>query len=565
MPMRRPWFLALLLALSCLLLPAAWAGAPASAPEAQAEPPERLAGSYDVAPVRILGIPAISVASPVVGPGQDSPDARRRATVIEGNLSLLYRPQTLCSGGETVAESLLETLVLGGPDRLCTGDPWNVLGTPQDLTLVVAQADQGPPVLEARLKGRPEALPLLTVTAADAQLHGQTPSALAARWRVLLQRRLRHARLTMQPDQLAIRLRAAVAVELFLALTLGLSFWGWSQLRSRLRARQRSAQTAADLQGLRPQLLMLLGRLLFLAVLVQLVIMLALGVTAVPGQIPLGMALLMQPIAVLFKLLLLGLVAFLLRLLAAFVLRQWVSSLRVPMEERARRDQRYRNLVQASQRLIDLGCIAVLVILVLADIPGISELSFNAVLAGGALLGGLAIAFQGLLRDFVAGLVVLIDDHYAVGDWVEIDRLEGDVVDVGLLVTVLRAADQRVVVVQNSSCQRLVNHTKIRSGIDVVLPLAVTNADLPGALAVIGAELELFASDPLWSLEQVAPPLLRGVNGVGPLGIEVSVMLTTRTGRQWACQRELLARLITRLQREGIALAGAPAAMPLPS
>jgi small conductance mechanosensitive channel len=132
-------------------------------------------------------------------------------------------------------------------------------------------------------------------------------------------------------------------------------------------------------------------------------------------------------------------------------------------------------------------------------------------------------------------------------------------------VTVLRAADQRVVVVQNSSCQRLVNHTKIRSGIDVVLPLAVTNADLPGALAVIGAELELFANDPLWSLEQMAPPLLRGVNGVGPLGIQVSVMLTTRTGRQWACQRELLARLITRLQREGIALAGAPAAVPLPS
>lgn len=565
--MRRPWYLALLLVLSCLLLPAAWAGSPEAAPAstAQAGPAERLAGSYDVAAVRILGIPAISVASPVVGPGEGSPDARRRATVIEGNLSLLYRPQTLCSGGETVAEALLETLVLGGPDRLCTGDPWNVLGTPQDLRVVVTQAAQGPPVLEARIKGRPEALPLLTVTTADAQLHGQTPTALAARWRQLLQRRLRHARLTMQPDQLALRLRATVAAELFLALTACLSFWAWSQLRTRLRARQLRAQTAADLQGLRPQVLMVLGRLLFLAVLVQLVMMLALGVTAVPGQIPLGMALLMQPIAVLVKLLLLGLVAFLLRLLAAFVLRQWVSSLRVPIEERARRDQRYRNLVQASQRLIDLGCFAVLVILVLADLPGIRELSFNAVLAGGALLGGLAIAFQGLLRDFVAGLVVLIDDHYAVGDWVEIDGLEGDVVDVGLLVTVLRAVDQRVVVVQNSSCQRLVNHTKIRSGIDVVLPLAVTNTDLPGALAVIRSELELFAADPLWSVEQIAPPQLRGVNAVGPLGIEVSVMLTTRTGRQWACQRELLGRLITRLQREAIALAGAPAAVPVSS
>ncbi len=68
-----------------------------------------------------------------------------------------------------------------------------------------------------------------------------------------------------------------------------------------------------------------------------------------------------------------------------------------------------------------------LVVLLLADVPGIRELTLGALLAGGALLGELAIAFQGLVRDGLAGLVALIDDHYAVGD----------VVDVGLLVTVL--------------------------------------------------------------------------------------------------------------------------------
>ncbi len=45
-------------------------------------------------------------------------------------------------------------------------------------------------------------LPLLTVTAADGQVYGLSPEQLAAQWQQVLQRRLRHARRTMQPDQL---------------------------------------------------------------------------------------------------------------------------------------------------------------------------------------------------------------------------------------------------------------------------------------------------------------------------------------------------------------------------
>jgi hypothetical protein len=85
-------------------------------------------GSYEVAPVHILGVPAISVASPVVSQQDAGPQATQRAAVIEGNLSLLYQPRLLCDQGEAIAEALLEGLVLGGPQkqRLCSGDPWSV-------------------------------------------------------------------------------------------------------------------------------------------------------------------------------------------------------------------------------------------------------------------------------------------------------------------------------------------------------------------------------------------------------------------------------------------------------
>lgn len=62
---------------------------------------------------------------------------------------------------------------------------------------------------------------------------------------------------------------------------------------------------------------------------------------------------------------------------------------------------------------------------------------------GGALSGSLAIAFQGLLRNAVAGLVALINNHCAVDDWVEVNGLHGEVVDLALLVA-LQQADIRL-------------------------------------------------------------------------------------------------------------------------
>ena len=514
-------------------------------------------GSFEVAPVRILGVPAFSVASPVVSAEGGGVEASQRAAVIEGNLALLYKPRQLCHQGEAIAEALLEGLVLGGPSeqRLCSGDPWALLGPPDDLRVDVVRGAEGAVALQARLKGRPKPLPLLTVTEADARLHGLSREQLAGRWRQLLQRRLRHARFTEQPGQVGQRLRVTLVALLLLLALLLFTLWMWGRLRRRLRIRLKAAQDRQELRTSRAQLLQGLTRALFLAVLVQLVLMAALAVAAVPGQIPLAIALLLQPLGILFKVLALGLVAVALRLLAVFVLRQWVSNLAVPIAERARREQRYHNLLQASQRLIDLSCLAVLAALVLVDIPGVRELTLGAWLAGGALLGGLAIAFQGLLRDLVAGLVILLDDHYAVGDVVEINGVSGDVVDVGLLVTELRTADQRVMVVANSASQQLLNHTKIRSGMDVVIPLSTHNTRLEEALALIESECAAFAADPVLGAALLQPPCVRGVSHVSPLAVEISVMLTTRTGQQWAAERALLRRLVVRLQEAGLPLA----------
>jgi small conductance mechanosensitive channel len=295
--------------------------------------------------------------------------------------------------------------------------------------------------------------------------------------------------------------------------------------------------------------------------LVQLVGMLAVGLAAVPGKVPMALDVLLLPLKIALQAAVIWVLMLLARLLLRFSLRQWGSSPFVAPELRLRREQRRRNLLQAGERLIRLTGSLVLLILALSAIPGFTLLTPGPWLAGGALLGALALVFQSLLRDFVAGLITLFDDHYAVGDFVEIDGLSGDVEDIGVVATVLRCLDERVVVIPNSRCDRLVNHTLLRSGAEVILPLSPANPCLELALRLVREECAAFAAEPPWRQLLLAEPEVRGVRRVTPLAVELSVLLRTRAGQQWAAKRELLGRLVRHCERARVPLAQAVASV----
>jgi small conductance mechanosensitive channel len=285
------------------------------------------------------------------------------------------------------------------------------------------------------------------------------------------------------------------------------------------------------------------------------VLLLGVGIGAVlllawPGQIPAAIDVLLQPLTVLLKAMLLLALAVVLRGLVSLLLAQWASHLGVAADHRARREQRYHSLLRVLQRLVNLACLLLFALWTVLGIPVLRDLSSNAVLASGAVLGALALVFQGLLRDFVAGLVLLLDDRYAIGDVVEIGGRRGEVVDVGVLSTELRCADQRVVVVPNSHCEQVVNHTKLRSGAEVTLLLPRTTTDLPGSLRTIAAELAAFGADPHWGPKLLEPPRLLGVEAMTTDDLQVKALLITAAGRQGEARRELLARLVHRLSQK---------------
>ncbi|CAE08216.1 mechanosensitive ion channel family protein [Parasynechococcus marenigrum] len=483
-------------------------------------------GKFELAKVRILGVPAITVASPVQLGDQSGIEASVRARVIEGNLRALYDPNQLCSFGERLSEWMLDSLLQSDAHVCTAGQRYGLDRSGTPLTLEVLRNGNGPYELAARLPGREQPFPLLTVTRADAEINGARELALV--------------------------------LELLLLLLFSAMLLLWRRLRQRtsrlhgeLRTQGRSDRRSET--RLHAEQALSIGVLLLMLYL--LVLMIGVLVVAIPGKVPLGIELVLQPSLAVIKFLAVTLAAFLLRSLSTFLLSQWAADVDVPQRLQARRQQRYRSLLSTTHRLINVVGIGVVLLWVLLDIPGVRSASVSLLLAGGALLGALAFVFQGLLRDFSAGLVMLLEDRYAIGDWIEVEGIEGEVIEMGLFSTQIRCLDQRMNILDISSILQMQNHTKLRSGSLVTFVISHRQTDLEIVYRTLAFEIEAFALDPVWGNRLLGDPILRGIKRTTALGVQMQVLLVTRAGEQWTTEREFQRRVLRALHRRGVQLA----------
>ena len=524
------WLTAALLALMPLVAQASILdfipAGPARSSAQQQDKQALFEGKFELAKVRILGVPAITVASPVQLGDQSGIEASVRARVIEGNLRALYDPNQLCSFGERLSEWMLDSLLQSDAHVCTAGQRYGLDRSGTPLTLEVLRNGNGPYELAARLPGREQPFPLLTVTRADAEINGARELALV--------------------------------LELLLLLLFSAMLLLWRRLRQRtsrlhgeLRTQGRSDRRSET--RLHAEQALSIGVLLLMLYL--LVLMIGVLVVAIPGKVPLGIELVLQPSLAVIKFLAVTLAAFLLRSLSTFLLSQWAADVDVPQRLQARRQQRYRSLLSTTHRLINVVGIGVVLLWVLLDIPGVRSASVSLLLAGGALLGALAFVFQGLLRDFSAGLVMLLEDRYAIGDWIEVEGIEGEVIEMGLFSTQIRCLDQRMNILDNSSILQMRNHTKLRSGSLVTFVISHRQTDLEIVYRTLAFEIEAFALDPVWGNRLLGDPILRGIKRTTALGVQMQVLLVTRAGEQWTTEREFQRRVLRALHRRGVQLA----------
>jgi len=165
-------------------------------------------------------------------------------------------------------------------------------------------------------------------------------------------------------------------------------------------------------------------------------------------------------------------------------------------------------------------------------------------LLASAGIAGLAIGFgaQTLVKDFINGFFVLLEDQYNIGDGVRLAGVKGTVEDMSLRRTVLRDDDGTVHIIPNSQVQIVSNMTRDWSQIALQVSVAYGEPSdkIIELLKQVGEEIR---HDPQFADDIVADIQVPGIDRVGNGEAEYLVLVKTRPRKQFTVTREFRRRI----------------------
>ncbi|MFP4634290.1 MAG: mechanosensitive ion channel family protein [Nitriliruptoraceae bacterium] len=215
---------------------------------------------------------------------------------------------------------------------------------------------------------------------------------------------------------------------------------------------------------------------------------------------------------------------------------------------RTRRFQRLRAVSGALRGAIGVAIWVSALFLLLGQLG----LPLQPLLAGAGLIGVLVgFGAQQLVRDVLAGIAMLIEDQYGVGDFIEVEGNVGQVERVGLRSTAFRDIDGVVHHVLNGYLQRVGNLSQAWARATFDVPMSV-DTDVATARDIIWDVATGLTEDPVWSADTIGPPEIWGVQHWGPEGVTIRVVIPTKPLRNWDLVRQLRERLKAAFDEAGI-------------
>lgn len=213
---------------------------------------------------------------------------------------------------------------------------------------------------------------------------------------------------------------------------------------------------------------------------------------------------------------------------------------------------------RSDQRATTLGAVLKSVtggvIWVMAALIALGEVGVSlGPLIAGAGIAAFAVGFgaQTLVRDFLAGIFIVIEDQYGVGDIVDVGEAAGTIEQVTLRTTRLRDVEGALWVVPNGEIRRVGNKSQIWSR--AILDIGVAyDTDLDQAADIMKA-----VADELWHEQRegetvLEEPAVWGVQELGDSAIVLRLAVKTDPAEQWATGRLLRLRIKKAFDAAGI-------------
>jgi moderate conductance mechanosensitive channel len=195
-----------------------------------------------------------------------------------------------------------------------------------------------------------------------------------------------------------------------------------------------------------------------------------------------------------------------------------------------------------------------LFIALIAGVMILSELGLN---IGPAVAGlgvvGIAVGFgaQSLVRDYLNGALILIENQFSKGDVVTLAGVSGEVEDFSLRRTTLRDLDGVVHTVPNGEIRVASNQTRVWSRINLDVTIAY-GTDIERATVVVNDVGTEMAADPVWRRRVMEAPHVERVAALGEYGITLKILGLVRAPEKWAASGELRKRLLAAFETHGI-------------
>jgi moderate conductance mechanosensitive channel len=214
---------------------------------------------------------------------------------------------------------------------------------------------------------------------------------------------------------------------------------------------------------------------------------------------------------------------------------------------RERRQQRATALGAILSNAASVTIFGIAAVIIVGDMG----LNLAPLLASTAVLG-VAIGFgaQNLVQDFLAGVFMLLEDQYGVGDVISIDGTTGTVEGVSLRITRLRDVNGVVWHVRNGTIKTAGNESQgwARAVVDFPVPY---HHDIPLVRQTMMQAANAMWQESVWQEVILEEPEVWGVQELSSEAVLVRVTARTMPLRQWEVQRELMERLKIALDAAG--------------
>lgn len=225
-----------------------------------------------------------------------------------------------------------------------------------------------------------------------------------------------------------------------------------------------------------------------------------------------------------------------------------------------------RSSARRSQRIAAIGsllksvCAAVITATAILTILPLFGVDIAPLLVSASVLGvALGFGAQNLIKDYLSGVCIVLEDQYGVGDVIEVSGIIGTVEDVTLRVTQLRDLSGVVWYVRNGEILQVGNRSQGWTLATADIPVD-PGADLEVVRTAVTAAAAQMMADPEVAADLLDEPFFAGVESVSSSATVVRVAAKAAPDKQVAVSRVLRERTRAALQAAGVDLATNPVA-----